>query len=209
MTLFVARRNFTARVMWIMDKIFKYTNFGWVAWMHDDFFILAGKEFRERSLQELRTHLRGVFKPKNRRCLVLFPEGGFLRKRKRVSQAFAKKNDLRHLENVTLPRTGALEVILKDLAPSHKSRAEKAAKLLANGGSGASVITQEEDDAGNKEITKVVDVTIAYPEGRPLDLLTIAIGYRRPCTTHVHYRVFDIKDVRFKFQTLQIAIHIY
>ena len=30
------------KVMWIMDKIFKFTNFGLVAWIHDDFFILAG-----------------------------------------------------------------------------------------------------------------------------------------------------------------------
>ncbi len=41
MTLFVARRNFAQKVMWIMDKVFKYTNFGWVSWMHHDFFILA------------------------------------------------------------------------------------------------------------------------------------------------------------------------
>ena len=41
MTIFTARRNFSSKVMWVMDKIFKYTNFGWVAWMHNDFFILA------------------------------------------------------------------------------------------------------------------------------------------------------------------------
>ena len=41
MTIFTARRNFSNKVMWVMDKIFKYTNFGWVAWMHNDFFILA------------------------------------------------------------------------------------------------------------------------------------------------------------------------
>ena len=29
------------QVMWIMDKVFLVTNFGWVSWMHDDFFILA------------------------------------------------------------------------------------------------------------------------------------------------------------------------
>ena len=86
MTLFVARRRFAERVMWVMDKIFKFTNFGWVAWMHDDFFILAGRENRERSLRELRTHLREVFVHKNRDYVVLFPEGGFLRKRKKVSQ---------------------------------------------------------------------------------------------------------------------------
>ena len=29
------------KVMWIMDKVFKWTNFGVVSWLHDDFFILA------------------------------------------------------------------------------------------------------------------------------------------------------------------------
>ena len=41
MTLFTARTHFADRVMWIMDRIFKYSNFGCVSWMHDDFFILA------------------------------------------------------------------------------------------------------------------------------------------------------------------------
>ena len=63
----------------------------------------------------LQRHLAQVFVPKHRRYLVLFPEGGFLRKRKAVSQAFAQKNGLRELEHVTLPRTGALEVALNVL----------------------------------------------------------------------------------------------
>ena len=29
----------SARVCWIMDYIFKYTNFGWVSQCHGDFFI--------------------------------------------------------------------------------------------------------------------------------------------------------------------------
>ena len=41
MTIFPGRIGFCDKVMWIMDKVFKLTNFGWVAWMHDDFFILA------------------------------------------------------------------------------------------------------------------------------------------------------------------------
>lgn len=28
------------KVMWIMDDIFKYTNFGWISYFHGDFFIL-------------------------------------------------------------------------------------------------------------------------------------------------------------------------
>jgi hypothetical protein len=44
-------------------------------------------------------------------------------------------------------------------------------------------------------LNKIVDVTIAYPEGKPLDLGIICTGWRKPCVTHVHYRVFDSKEV--------------
>ena len=44
-------------------------------------------------------------------------------------------------------------------------------------------------------ITKIVDVTIAYPEGKPLDLQNIVLAWREPCITHVHYRIYDVKDV--------------
>ena len=47
-------------------------------------------------------------------------------------------------------------------------------------------------------MSKVVDVTIAYPNGQPLNLWSIVSGSRPPCVTHVHYRVFDIKEVIFR-----------
>uniref|UniRef100_A0A0K2UUM2 Phospholipid/glycerol acyltransferase domain-containing protein n=1 Tax=Lepeophtheirus salmonis TaxID=72036 RepID=A0A0K2UUM2_LEPSM len=168
MALLASKPGIAAKIMWIMDKIFKYTTFGWVASAHQDFFILAGKRCREKSLVDLRNHLKTVFIAKGRKYLVLFPEGGFLRKRKGVSHQFAKKNDLPLLEYCTLPRTGALEVILDVLNcnSSYKSY-----------------------------INKIVDITIAYPEGKPLDLPTIIIGNRPPCTTYFHYRVFDIESL--------------
>jgi len=170
MTIFSPRNGYSGKVMWLMDKVFKFTNFGVVSWIHDDFFIQAGKSTRDQSLRELRTHLRKVFIDKDRDCLVLFPEGGFLRKRKAVSQSFAKKMDLPQLEYCTIPRTGALDVIMEELGPNATSPIES-------------------------RITKVVDVTIAYPEGKPLDLQSIITGWRNPCTTYVHYRVFDTSEV--------------
>eukprot|EP00088_Acartia_fossae_P024322 TRINITY_DN2527_c0_g1_i2.p1 TRINITY_DN2527_c0_g1~~TRINITY_DN2527_c0_g1_i2.p1 ORF type:complete len:187 (-),score=32.13 TRINITY_DN2527_c0_g1_i2:696-1256(-) len=107
---------------------------------------------------------------KSRNCLVLFPEGGFLRKRKAVSQSFAKKKDLPLLEHCTIPRIGALEVIMDEIGPQGKM-------------------------PQSSHISKIVDVTIAYPEGRPLDLQNIVSGYRPPCTTHVHYRTFDVNSI--------------
>ena len=99
---------------------------------------------------------------------------------------FAKKNDLPMLEHCTLPRTGALEVILDILGPNQKNG------FSANSSGGNSLQLQDDSKIG-----KIFDVTIAYPEGKPLDLFQIGFGSRPPCVTHVHYRVFDVKDVSF------------
>lgn len=63
----------------------------------------------------LKEHLEKYYRSRNRKWIVLFPEGGFLRKRRETSQAFAKKNNLPFLQHVTLPRLGATQVILKTL----------------------------------------------------------------------------------------------
>jgi len=200
MTIFSARVGFCNKVMWIMDHVFKYTNFGVVSWMHDDFFINPGRAHRETSLLHLREHLYKVFLPKNRKYLVLFPEGGFLRKRKAVSQEFAKKKDLPMLEYCTLPRTGALDVIMSALGPQPVTREESGPESLAESQEHDQVSNIEPNDsepspAAEGQIHKIVDVTVAFPEGRPLDLQTIVTGWRTPCVTHVHYRVFDSRDI--------------
>lgn len=43
---------------------------------------------------------------------------------------------------------------------------------------------------GNKRkgLQWVIDVTIAYPKARPMDIQTWIFGYRPPTVTHVHYR---------------------
>ena len=98
---------------------------------------------------------------------------------------FAKKNDLPTLEYCTLPRTGALEVIFDVLGPT--SSASKVNNGYAN---------HSTENDGPKGITKICDVTIAYPDGgKPLDLFQIVFGSRTSCVTHVHYRIFDVKDV--------------
>lgn len=216
MTIFSGKSRSAGRVMWIMDKLFKYTNFGLVSWIHDDFFIVAGKQNRERSLADLRAHLSNVFIQKNRRCLVMFPEGGFLRKRKPVSHKYALKNGLPLLEYCTLPRTGALEIIMDtlggrsdnsstpgDVKSDHNCNGTRNDGANCNGrGRVASDIVRNDPTQlltsltdGCGRITKIVDVTIAYEDGKPLDLVAIITGIRPPCITHVHHRVFDVKDV--------------
>ena len=89
------------------------------------------------------------------------------------------------LEHCTLPRTGALEIILEVLGDKTKNGGGAMNNGLNNSQSGHA-------------INKICDVTIAYPEGKPLDLFQIAAGNREPCATHVHYRLFDVKDVSLR-----------
>lgn len=49
--------------------------------------------------------------------MVLFPEGGFLHKRREVSQRYAEKHNLPQLKHVSLPRVGALKAIFSVLPP--------------------------------------------------------------------------------------------
>lgn len=65
--------------------------------------------------------------------MVLFPEGGFLRKRLEVSQKYAAKNNLPMLKNVTLPRVGALKAIMEILPPHNSMGNNNATKRTENG----------------------------------------------------------------------------
>lgn len=81
----------------------------------DNVLSLQGRAHRDQQLVLLKDHLEKYYRSRNRKWIVLFPEGGFLRKRRETSQAFAKKNNLPFLKHVTLPRVGATQVILKTL----------------------------------------------------------------------------------------------
>jgi lysophosphatidylglycerol acyltransferase 1 len=69
----------------------------------------------------LKKHLEHNYRSRDRKWIVLFPEGGFLRKRRETSQAFAKKNNLPFLTHVTLPRFGATQIILNALVPRQEN----------------------------------------------------------------------------------------
>ncbi|XP_016414625.1 acyl-CoA:lysophosphatidylglycerol acyltransferase 1-like [Sinocyclocheilus rhinocerous] len=109
------------KMLWLMDHVFKYTNFGVVSLIHGDFFIRQGKAHREMQLVYLKDHLDKNYYSRDRKWIVLFPEGGFLRKRRETSQSFAKKNDLPYLTHVTLPRLGATQIILNTLGPQQEN----------------------------------------------------------------------------------------
>ncbi|XP_055540456.1 acyl-CoA:lysophosphatidylglycerol acyltransferase 1-like [Wyeomyia smithii] len=267
MAAFNAKRNVVPNIMWIMDRLFKYTNFGAVSLMHRDFFIASGKANRDKSITELKKHLRESYIPRERKWIVLFPEGGFLRKRKEVSQRFAEKNNLPVLTNVTVPRIGAMKAIIDVLgAPQSPCRGANASSvnvvvqktaattdcaaaadstteeshniseatnlLVAtpvtipveqqlpnqnasagnNNNSSSTVINSEAiitDDCDNfkdSPFTKlngklsdcleyILDITIGYPNGKPLDLPNIVHGLRKPCQTYLFYRLYRSSEV--------------
>ena len=182
-------------------------NLNFVAWR------LQGKDRREQSLKELTLHLSNVYMPCRRTWILLFPEGGFLRKRREISRKFALKNDLPHLNHTTIPRVGAVQNVVATIGPSR-------AKLLVNGNSNSVSSSNARwvsvgiwrripglmpafpalfwflaADWANNSLKWIVDLTIAYPNGNPLDILTIFMASAPPCNTVFHYRCYPISEV--------------
>ncbi|XP_051004105.1 acyl-CoA:lysophosphatidylglycerol acyltransferase 1 isoform X1 [Acomys russatus] len=178
-----------AQMMWLMDHIFKYTNFGIVSLIHGDFFIRQGRAHRDQQLLVLKRHLEQNYRSRDRKWIVLFPEGGFLRKRRETSQAFAKKNNLPFLTHVTLPRFGATNIILNALVAPQENGSPA-------GGDARGL------ECKSRGLQWIIDTTIAYPKAEPIDIQTWILGYRRPTVTHVHYRIFPIGDVPLETEDL-------
>lgn len=190
------RPGILPNLMWIMDRVFKFTNFGIVSVLHEDFFIQAGKSKREQSLEDLRQHIHKWYIPLARQFIVLFPEGGFLHKRREVSQRFAEKNNLPKLEYVSLPRAGAMKVIMEEVGP-HRDQGASTSKENSKkdnnfNQSNAKLIV--ESNVG-ESIEWVLDVTIAYPDRIPLHLQDVVCGIRPACATHLHYRLYPSTEV--------------
>lgn len=178
---FNPKKQILPNIMWIMDSLFKYTNFGIVSVLHKDFFIMSGKAKRDKSLQAMAQHLLDAYLPLGRKWLVLFPEGGFLRKRKAISHRYAEKMNLPKFENVSLPRVGAMQIIMDTLGP--KSALNNNCNSINN------------QVALCTKIQWVLDITIAYPNGWPIDLSHIVFGHRDPCQTVIFYRLYSFSDV--------------
>ncbi|KAG9509393.1 Serine/threonine-protein kinase Nek8, partial [Fragariocoptes setiger] len=89
-------------LLWVLDAQFKFTNFGLVCSSHGDYFI-SRDTFSEGSLREQ------CLKHPDRNLMVLFPEGGFLRKRLEGSNRYAAKTGLPATKYVTHPRFGAFK----------------------------------------------------------------------------------------------------
>ncbi|ELU12910.1 hypothetical protein CAPTEDRAFT_112881 [Capitella teleta] len=147
---------------WIMHKMFFYTHFGVVGQIRGDFFIETGKEVRELQPKLLAQYVKDVFLERGRRWLVVFPEGGFLHKRLKDSQQYAKKHDLPILEHTTLPRLGAMKALFSAMP---------------------------------RDNSWVIDTTIAYPQGKCLDLHHMTFAWHKPCSTIVHHRKYHLSEI--------------
>ena len=233
LSIFVARQGYAKTVMWVIGKNQKFTNFGLMSWLHDDCFLGTSRDNAEKALLELRHHLSNSFLRRNRQCLVLFPEGGFLSKKKVSSYRYAEKNKLPILHHCVYPRIGALEVILDELVehnndtkrikelkhiykvPDDKINEKEAIKkefhpLTKNvpfedisnitRGSGHLNLTlsHQQLTQNRKKLTKVIDVTLGYPNGKALSFFDIMLGLRKGCSTLVYYRVFNVNEIPTK-----------
>ncbi|XP_037038435.1 acyl-CoA:lysophosphatidylglycerol acyltransferase 1-like isoform X2 [Bradysia coprophila] len=205
MASFTTKPDILPNIMWIMERLFKFTNFGIVSLIHQDFFISSGKNVRDLSIKKLMEHIEESFIPRMRNWMVLFPEGGFLRKRKEVSQQYALKNNLPLMNHVSLPRVGALKAIFSVLPPHETQTTSQqgnnnSCKQSTNNGT----VTQDngEDPAATPTATEtrhyldyILDITIAYPNGKPLDILNIIHGIRLPCPTYFLYRLYHTSQL--------------
>lgn len=174
-------------ITWVMDYIFKFTNFGWVSVFHGDFFIVQGKDGRDEQLVKLKQHLYNSYLPTGKKWMVVFPEGGFLYKRKISSQRYAKKNNYPVLEHVTLPRIGAVKTITDSLY--HETQ--------TNG------FRKENTIHMNRKLKWVIDITIGYPERDPLSFPGMMAGIYEPRHVHLHYRAYPITEVPCDSDSLQ------
>lgn len=53
----------------------------------------------------------------------------------------------------------------------------------------------KKDDEQQPFLDYVLDVTIAYPHGKPLDMGDIVTGWREPCRTYLVYRLYHSSEV--------------
>jgi hypothetical protein len=161
---------------------------------------------------------------------------------------YAVKNNLPHLNYVTLPRNGAMKTIIDVLGPGNDEdpaasttppHSMKDISKVINGDADEFYIDNEytnqqsppttplrnaynaNNHGNNKGVQKIIgddenlkekigeaeisakktlkyvlDITVAYPDGKPLDLPNIVTGLRRSCQTHLLYRLYRCSEVR-------------
>ncbi|KAH9509248.1 Acyl-CoA:lysophosphatidylglycerol acyltransferase 1 [Bulinus truncatus] len=170
----------SGNMLWIIYILFKYTNFGLVSCLRGDFFIDQGKDVRQLQLVKLKEHLTNVYLPRNKKWLLVFPEGGFLYKRLTSSQEYARKHGFPVLQHSTLPRIGAIKTILDTVGVPPKNEKQDTNYQLAD---------------QSHQLSWVIDMTIAYKDRQALDMLGMVVGYNPRKDVLVHYRAYPAQDI--------------
>ncbi|XP_076810257.1 acyl-CoA:lysophosphatidylglycerol acyltransferase 1-like [Clavelina lepadiformis] len=188
------------RSCWIMDWVFQFFNFGWVSKGHGDFFLMQAPDANrfgkilnfnpeESRLEQpalLEKNIISNFCERKRKWILLFPEGGLLRKRRSGSQRYAKKNGFPILQHVALPRIGAIQTIINTLGVCYHDVDYNLNNW--NGETNAADL-----NAPSGKLKWVVDVTIGYT--RPSSILEYLLGYTGPTQTVVLYRVYSAEEL--------------
>ncbi|XGW01377.1 hypothetical protein V3C99_013935 [Haemonchus contortus] len=189
------------KTLWLMDVMFRWSPFGIVGNNHGDYFIMQGKATREKEILRLKQHLQDVFWDRDRRWVIVFPEGGFYYKRVESSQRYGKLNGYPHLKFTTLPRLGAVKAILEELGPrgdeNDEPRERSSSKLKLITDTVGAIREKKYVKETRPPIRYVLDVTIAYPNGIPLSLATLGFGTREKCDIGVNYKIYNADEVPF------------
>lgn len=152
---------------WILDRMFRWTQFGIPSQWHNDFFSQEGS--KEVVANALKKHYSTTFFDRGQKWLVFFPEGGYVKNRGARSREFAKKNDLPQLYNCCLPRATAFVNIIQafrgDVVPL------------------------------TDPVEEVMDVTIAYKGPRDFCLQDLFFGTYQNTDIYMNFRTFKLAEV--------------
>jgi len=195
------------KTLWIMSSQFRFTPFGIVGRMHGDHFIKSERKNREQPLIDLKNHLQKVFWNRDRRWVILFPEGGFFYRQKDSNLRYARANGFPELTYVTLPRLGAIQTILNEIGPrvetgikqEHIGQKSMLAQIRETIGA---ILEKKHVRDTRPPIQYVLDATIAYPHNQPLSLATLCFGTREKCSIAIYYKLYDVSEIPFRDELL-------
>jgi len=163
----------------VLEDIFNRTHFGIMMRLRGDIFIHQGRDERHLQAEMIQEQLRHFDRLRDPRWCILFPEGGFLYKRKQRNMDFAKKNGYPVLENVLLPRLGAVQALVQ---------------AESDGPSGSDIV--QNGDAFHPPTRsfyrRIIDITIAYPDGKPVTLLKLLLAISPLSHIALHFRVKNL-----------------
>lgn len=156
--------------------------------------IKTKEQLRDMERRRLAQHIPIAFE--RHRFLTLFPEGGLFCNRKASSDRFAEKAGIAKLDYVTIPRMGALEIIVKAVRDDQMGKLKRESENV--NGHKISVLPAKCNDTVERQnisdgldntklnllktswsdkVKYVVDLTIVYPDhGKPTPVAELQFG---------------------------------